>query len=98
MRIISFATQDTEWKTPRLGIILHTNGQDSGHRLDCEKLFAPTERPSNPLAWFDMDGPWLRRAREIAERLQRGARGFAQARATRRRGGRTAADWVRPAP
>ena len=82
MQIISFATQDTEWKTPRMGIVLHTNGQDSRHRLDCEKLFAPAERPSNPLAWFDMDGPWLRRARETAARLERDATALAEARAS----------------
>jgi 2-keto-4-pentenoate hydratase/2-oxohepta-3-ene-1,7-dioic acid hydratase in catechol pathway len=71
MRIISFATQESQWKSPRMGIILHTNGVDSGYRLDCEELFAPAERPANPLAWFDMDGPWFQRAREIAVRLER---------------------------
>jgi 2-keto-4-pentenoate hydratase/2-oxohepta-3-ene-1,7-dioic acid hydratase in catechol pathway len=81
MRIISFATQDLEWKSPRLGIILNTNGHDSGQRLDCEKLFAPDERPSNPLAWFDMDGRWFRAARDTALRLERDATAFAEARA-----------------
>jgi 2-keto-4-pentenoate hydratase/2-oxohepta-3-ene-1,7-dioic acid hydratase in catechol pathway len=79
MQIISFATQETEWKTPRMGIILHTKGRDSGHRLDCEKLFAPSERPSNLLAWFDMDGPWFQRARETAVRLERDASALAEA-------------------
>ena len=50
MRIISFATAESDWKSPRMGIILHTNGRDSRERLDCEKLFAPAERPANPLA------------------------------------------------
>ena len=50
MQIISFATQETDWKSPRMGIILRTNGVDSGYRLDCETLFEPAERPSNPLA------------------------------------------------
>ena len=71
MRIISFATQDPDWKSPRMGIVLQTNGADSGYRLDCEKLFAPAERPANPLAWFDMDGPWFQRARDTAVRLER---------------------------
>ena len=79
MQIISFATQETEWKTPRPGIILRTNGQDSGHRLDCEKLFTPAERPSNPLAWFDMDGQWFQRSRETAGRLERDASALAEA-------------------
>jgi 2-keto-4-pentenoate hydratase/2-oxohepta-3-ene-1,7-dioic acid hydratase in catechol pathway len=80
MRIISFATEDSQWKSPRPGIILHTNGRDSGQRLDCEKLFAPDERPSNPLAWFDMDERWFRTARDAAMRLERDATGFAEAR------------------
>ncbi len=79
MRIISFATEDSQWKSPRLGIILHTNGRDSGKRLDCEKLFAPEERPSNPLAWFDMDERWFRAARDTAMRLERDVTAFAEA-------------------
>jgi 2-keto-4-pentenoate hydratase/2-oxohepta-3-ene-1,7-dioic acid hydratase in catechol pathway len=80
MRIISFATQDTDWKMPRMGIILHANGVDSGHRLDCEKLVAPAERPSNLLAWFDMHGPWFQRARETATRIERDPGALAEAR------------------
>src|SRR6516164_8255643 len=80
MRIISFATQDSQWKSPRMGIILNTNGRDSGQRLDCEKLFAPGDRPSNPLAWFDMDERWFRTARDTAARLERDASAFADAR------------------
>jgi 2-keto-4-pentenoate hydratase/2-oxohepta-3-ene-1,7-dioic acid hydratase in catechol pathway len=80
MRIISFATQESTWKSPRMGIILHTNGADSGQRLDCEKLFAPAERPANPLAWFDMGERWFRTARETAERLERDPNAFADAR------------------
>jgi 2-keto-4-pentenoate hydratase/2-oxohepta-3-ene-1,7-dioic acid hydratase in catechol pathway len=71
MRIISFATADSDWKSPRMGIVLRTNGRDVGDRLDCEKLFAPAERPANPLDWFDMDGRWFQRAREAAVRLER---------------------------
>lgn len=63
MRIISFSTEDTGWDSPRPGILLN------GYRLDCEKLFAPADRPKNPLDWFDMDGPWLIKARETYERL-----------------------------
>ena len=82
MQIISFSTQETNWKTPRVGIILQTNGRDSGHRLDCEKLFAPEDRPANPLAWFDMAGPWFQRARETAVRLERDPSALAEARAS----------------
>lgn len=69
MRIISFATEDSDWQSPRMGIILYGNGGDTGHRLDCEKLFAPAERPPNPLSWFDMDGRWFQTVRDTAARL-----------------------------
>ena len=80
MRIISFATQDSQWKSPRMGIILTVDGRDSGERLDCEKLFEPADRPSNPLAWFDMDERWFQKARETAARLEHDATAFAAAR------------------
>jgi 2-keto-4-pentenoate hydratase/2-oxohepta-3-ene-1,7-dioic acid hydratase in catechol pathway len=79
MQIISFATQETKWSVPRLGMILEVGGQDTGYRLDCEKLFDEAERPSNPLAWFDMDGPWFQRARETYDRLIRDKGEFAAA-------------------
>jgi acylpyruvate hydrolase len=64
-----------------MGIILNVNGRDSGARLDCEKLFEPAERPTNPLAWFDMDGRWFQAARDTAKRLERDASALADARA-----------------
>src|SRR4051794_32425972 len=70
MRIISFATEDSGWDSPRMGIILTTtDGSDVGERLDCEKLFAPADRPSNPLAWFDLGARWFQTARDTAVRL-----------------------------
>ena len=98
MRIISFATEDSQWKAPRPGIILHTNGVDSGQRLDCEKLFAPEERPSNPLAWFDMDERWFRTARDTATRLERDATAFADAREKGWLVPRRDAYWFAPVP
>ena len=80
MRIISFATQDSDWRSPRMGIILHTNGKDSRQRLDCEKLFAPADRPGNPLAWFDMDGRWFQTARDAAGKLERDPTAWHEAR------------------
>ena len=79
MRVISFATKESNWKTPRLGIILHTDGKDSGQRLDCEKLFAPSDRPTNPLDWFDVDGRWFPTARDTARRLESDPNAFADA-------------------
>jgi len=69
MRIISFSTEETHWKEPRFGVLVAKGDSDTGFRLDCEKLFVRSERPPNLLSWFDMDGPWFQKAREIYERL-----------------------------
>src|SRR5262245_32297415 len=69
MRTICFSTEETNWTTQRFGILLAKGDHDTGFRLDCEKLFDPASRPSNLLAWFDMDGPWFRRARDTYESL-----------------------------
>lgn len=63
-----------------MGIILSVDGRDSGQRLDCEKLFSPGERPTNLLAWFDMDGRWLQTARNTARRLEGDPTAFEEAR------------------
>lgn len=80
MRIISFSTEDSDWKSPRMGILLIADGNDTGYRLDCEKLFDKADRPSNPLAWFDMDGPWFQKARETHDTLVRDQKAMADAR------------------
>jgi len=80
MRIISFSTQDTDWKSPRMGIILYADGHDIGERLDCEKLFEPADRPRDPLAWFDMGDRWFQAARDTARQLERDANARAEAR------------------
>ena len=69
MRIISFATEETDWKSPRFGILVAKGDADTGFRLDCEKLFEPSTRPPDLLSWFDMDGPWFRKARDTYEEL-----------------------------
>ena len=63
-----------------MGILLIANGHDMGYRLDCEKLFDKADRPSNPLTWFDMDGPWFQRARETHDTLVRDQKALAEAR------------------
>jgi 2-keto-4-pentenoate hydratase/2-oxohepta-3-ene-1,7-dioic acid hydratase in catechol pathway len=73
MNIISIATAETQWSVPRPAIILYHGGQDTRYRLDCERLFDPSEHPSNPLSWFDLDGPWLQKAREIFDSVERDA-------------------------
>lgn len=79
MHLISFATEDTNWRSPRPGIILYGGDGDTGYRLDCEKLFAVADRPANPLHWFDMDQQWFQRSRATAETLVRDAKALAEA-------------------
>jgi 2-keto-4-pentenoate hydratase/2-oxohepta-3-ene-1,7-dioic acid hydratase in catechol pathway len=98
MRIISFATEESDWQSPRMGIILSAKGSDTGARLDCEKLFAPEDRPSNPLAWFDMDGRWFQTARDTAARLERDPAALADARHKNWLVPAEAAYWFAPVP
>ena len=70
MNIISFATAESDWRVPRMGIILSHGGRDTGYRLDCERLFDPSDHPINPLSWFDMDGPWFQKAREVFDNVE----------------------------
>lgn len=79
MITISFATEDSNWQTPRFGVILEHAGRDTGYRLDAERLFDPSEHPSNPLSWFDMDGPWFKKAREIYDNVVRDAAALEEA-------------------
>ena len=80
MHIISFATEDSNWRSPRMGIILHVGDRDTGYRLDCEKLFPEGERPSDPLDWFDMGGPWFQKARATHDALVSNEKALADAR------------------
>jgi 2-keto-4-pentenoate hydratase/2-oxohepta-3-ene-1,7-dioic acid hydratase in catechol pathway len=73
MNIITIATAETQWSVPRPAIILEHGGQDTRYRLDCERLFDPSDHPSNLLSWFDMDGRWFQKAREIFDSVQRDA-------------------------
>ena len=79
MHIISFATKESHWRTPRMGIILHSGDRDTGYRLDCEKLFDRDDQPANPLEWFNMDGQWFEGARRVAETIVRDEKVFATA-------------------
>jgi acylpyruvate hydrolase len=69
MRIISFSTEETNWGSPRVGILLGKGNYDTGYRLDCEKLFDPSMRPKDLVSWFDMDCPWFQKARDTFEEL-----------------------------
>ncbi len=62
-----------------MGILLVHEGRDNGYRLDCERLFDISDRPANPLSWFDMDGPWFQKSREMYEKLVRDADALVEA-------------------
>ena len=81
-----------------MGIILHVEGHDTGYRLDCEKLFDKAERPSNPLEWFDMDGPWFQMARETHDTLVHDEKALAEARDKGWLVPRRDAYWFAPVP
>ena len=80
MHIISFSTEESNWRRPRMGMILHVDNHDTGYRLDCEKLFNEDEQPADPLAWFDMEDTWFQTARTTHDRLVSDQRAFAEAR------------------
>lgn len=98
MHIISFATKESNWRTPRLGIILHAGDRDLGYRLDCEKLFDADDQPSNPLDWFNMDDQWFEGARRVAETIVRDEKAFATAKERGWLVPRSDAYWFAPVP
>ena len=98
MQIISFATEESDWRKPRPGIILHRGDRDLGFRLDCEKLFDPADRPTNLLAWFDMDGPWFQEARQVAAAIVADEAAFMDAQEQRWLVPSSDAYWFAPVP
>jgi 2-keto-4-pentenoate hydratase/2-oxohepta-3-ene-1,7-dioic acid hydratase in catechol pathway len=98
MNIISFATAESDWKQPRLGIILRDGTRDLGYRLDCERLFEPSHRPSNPLSWFDMDGEWFQRASQTCKELVKDEDALERAKANGLLVGSQDAYWFAPVP
>ena len=98
MRLISFATEESDWASPRMGIVLNSEGRDNGYRLDCEKLFEAADRPSNPLAWFDTSERWFQKSRDTFERLGRDERALAEARDNGWLVPRKNAYWFAPVP
>lgn len=98
MQIIAFATEETDWKTPRMGVLLYDGDRDTGYRLDCESLFPMADRPGNPLDWFDMNGPWFQKSRETYESLVRDSGALAQARENGWLVRREDAYWFAPVP
>ena len=80
-----------------MGIHPAVGGHDTGYRLDCEKLFDKADRPADPLAWFDMDGPWFKKHARHTTRLCAMKRALADA---REKAGSSEQDayWFAPVP
>jgi len=51
MQIVTFTTQESDWRSPRVGALV-----DSQFLLDFERAFEGTPPPES-LAWLDLDGP-----------------------------------------
>ena len=98
MHLISFSTEDSGWKKPRLGMILHQGTEDLGYRLDCERLFSKEELPENPLSWFDMDGQWFQKANETRQQLIKDSNALEQAKEKGWLVERRDAYWFAPVP
>jgi 2-keto-4-pentenoate hydratase/2-oxohepta-3-ene-1,7-dioic acid hydratase in catechol pathway len=98
MNIISIATKESEWKIPRPAIILEHAGQDTRYRLDGEKMFEPSERPRNPLDWFDMAQPWFQKARQFYDEVRRDAKALERAEANGWLVPASDAYWFAPVP
>jgi len=81
-----------------MGIILNDGTRDLGYRLDCERLFDPHELPANPLAWFDMDGPWFQRANETRKKVITDQNAFTHALENGLLVGSRDAYWFAPVP
>ena len=81
-----------------MGIILHVGDRDTGYRLDCEKLFDKADRPADLLAWFDMDGPWFKKARETHDALVQDEKALTDAREKGWLVPRRDAYWFAPVP
>jgi len=91
MEIISFSTQESDWKRPRPGAILNAE-----YLID----FSATakEQPADPLTWFDLSGRWFQNAREKWQALQNDSGLLAEALAKGWLIPRQHAYWFAPVP
>jgi 2-keto-4-pentenoate hydratase/2-oxohepta-3-ene-1,7-dioic acid hydratase in catechol pathway len=93
MEIITFTTQDSDWRRPRVGAILNKE-----YLLDFEAAAEGIERPTSHLGWLDMDGPWFQTLRERHESLSQDPNAVAHAAENRWLTKRSEAYWLAPVP
>jgi hypothetical protein len=55
MQVISFTTEKTGWRQPRVGALL-----DEAWLLDFKSAAEGEAQLQNFLAWLDVDTPWFR--------------------------------------
>ncbi|MCM3901201.1 MAG: fumarylacetoacetate hydrolase family protein [Pyrinomonadaceae bacterium] len=93
MEIITFTTQESDWRTPRVGALLNDE-----YLLDFERSFEGADRPANQVTWLDMDGPWFQKSRDKYESLAHDPGALTQAADKGWLTKRSAAYWVAPVP
>lgn len=93
MRLITFSTKADDWRKPHLGMDL-----DSQHLLHCERLFDVQDCPTDYLAWLNLEGPWLQKAREVYETLAGNEKAIDEANAKGWLIPRQEAYWLAPVP
>src|SRR5512144_746134 len=64
MEIITFVTEESNWKHPRVGALLNRE-----YLFDFAAAFGH-EQPADLLAWFDLDGQWFQQSREKWEEIK----------------------------
>src|SRR5256884_8660028 len=92
MQIVTFTTQESDWRSPRVGALV-----DSQFLLDFERAFEGTPPPES-LAWLDLDGPWFQKSRATFDTLVRDPNAVTQAEKKGWLTIRKDAYWLAPVP
>ena len=92
MQIVTFTTQESDWRSPRVGALV-----DSQFLLDFERAFEGTPPPGS-LAWLDLDGPWFQKSRATLDALVRDPNAVTQAEKKGWLTIRKDAYWLAPVP
>src|SRR5688500_7655516 len=93
MEIITFTTQETDWRTPTVGALLN-----SEYLLNFERVFEGQERPTSQLGWLNMDGPWFQKSRDKYVSLAQDSNALTQAADNGWLTKRSEAYWLAPVP
>jgi 2-keto-4-pentenoate hydratase/2-oxohepta-3-ene-1,7-dioic acid hydratase in catechol pathway len=92
MELITFTTEETDWRVPQVGVL-----QNYEYLLNFSRVFEG-KGPSDHLSWLDMDGQWFRKSAETHQSLAHDATLFADAVAKGWLTKRSEAYWLAPVP